>query len=467
MAPSRIVILLSAVVLLCAAIVCARERESFQAAPNRGAEPVSYFNQIRPTIQRICQGCHQPALKQGDLILTSYEAFKRGGRKGPAFHPGDPDHSVVVQHLKGELKPQMPFGGEPLPPDQIELFRRWIAEGAKDDTPSASREDRAAAPTVYHALPVITALAYSPNGEMLAVSGYREVLLHKADGSGLLARLSGHADRIHSLVFSPDGKTLAAVGGTPATFGEVELWDVRERKLERSVKVSYDTLFGASFSPDGKKLAFGGADKVVRILDVETGQELVKLEHHDDWVFGTVFSTDGKRVVTVGRDRAAKLSEVSSGSFIENVNLLKGALDFIARHPSKDIVLIGGEDGVPYLYAMYRSGQMKIADDSTLIRAFERLPGSIVAGAFSPDGQKIAVGGAAPEVRVYSVESGQRLATLTSQEGGTYALAFRPDRKQLVAGGFDGSVRIYDVDSGKLVHSFLPVPVDKPLLAQN
>ena len=59
----------------------------------------------------------------------------------------------------------------------------------------------------------LTAVAFSPDGQFLAVSGYHEVLLHKGDGSGLVARLVGLSERIQSLAFAPDGKTLAVAGG--------------------------------------------------------------------------------------------------------------------------------------------------------------------------------------------------------------------------------------------------------------
>ena len=84
---------------------------------------------------------------------------------------------------------------------------KWIAQGAKDDTPASHRDIvDAEHPPVYTLPPVITALDYSPDGNLLAVSGYHEVLLHKADGSGLVARLVGLSERIQSLAFSPDGK---------------------------------------------------------------------------------------------------------------------------------------------------------------------------------------------------------------------------------------------------------------------
>ena len=77
---------------------------------------------------------------------------------------------------------------------------------------------------------MITALDFSPDGSLLAVSGYHEVLLHKADGSELIGRLVGLSERIQSLKFSPDGKRLAVAGGSPARMGEIQIWDVRQRR---------------------------------------------------------------------------------------------------------------------------------------------------------------------------------------------------------------------------------------------
>ena len=217
-------------------------------------------------------GCHQGATRQADLSLATVKDILAGGRKGPASTAGAPEKSVLISYLTGETKPQMPFGGKPLPDDQIEMIRRWIREGAKDDSPAVragrARLDRS------HGLsraPVITAIAISPDGKRLAVSGYREILLWQYGGE-LVARLPGLSDRIHTILFSPDGATLAAVGGSPARFGEVQIWDVATRKQKHSVVVSNDTLFGASLSPDGRSSLCGGADKSVRIFDVADRQ---------------------------------------------------------------------------------------------------------------------------------------------------------------------------------------------------
>jgi hypothetical protein len=370
---------------------------------------VSYFRQIRPVLQRQCQGCHQPASKQADLVLTSYEGFRSGGKSGLLFWLEN-QTKVWSWHTSRVTVSRACLWEERLSrPSRSICFDGGLQREESTTTPEAAREKLIVGKAAsYQVAPLITAIAYSPDGSQLAVSGYREVLLHQADGTGLVARLLGVSDRVQSIVFSPDGKLLAAVGGTPARFGEVQIWDAASHELKRSITVSSDTLFGASFSPDGSRLAVGCADNTIRVLAVDTGKELLKLAHHDNWVFGTAFSLDGKRLVSVGRDRAMKLTETATGAFLENLNLLKAELNSVARHPRKDWVLVGGEDRIPYLYTMDRPRALRVGEESTLLRQLERQDGSIIALAFQPDGRRLAVGGAATEVRIYDTDTGQR-----------------------------------------------------------
>lgn len=421
------------------------------------AADTSYFRDVRPIIQRQCQGCHQPNLKSSNLDLTTFEGFQAGGKHGSGA-------STLLGYITGESKPQMPLGQPPLPADQIELIRSWIAAGAKDDTPAEAKDGDK--PIVYIQPPVINALAFSPDGKRLAVSGNREILIHSLDGATPPQRLPGLSDRILSLVFSKDGSLLVAAGGTASRFGEVQIWEVAAGKLKRSLTLTGDTVFGASISPDSSRIAVGCTDNSVRILDASTAKEIFKIGNHENWVLGTVFGVDGKRIVSVGRDRAAKLTDATSGAFLENVNLLRGELAAIARHPAKDVIVIGGEDRVPYIYKMDRPQNMKIADDSTLIRKLERQAGSIAALAWSDDGAHIAVGGAAPEVTIYDAESGKRTASCKGHRAGIYSVAFSPDGQTLATGGFDGEVRLYRVGTGELVREFVPVPLSENLRSQ-
>src|SRR5205085_4202577 len=157
---------------------------------------VSYYKEVRPIFQQHCQGCHQPAKAQGGYVMTSYaDLFKKTDNDAPGIVSGSLKDSEVYQQIishKG-AKPAMPRGKEPLSDREVTIIKKWIEQGAKDDTPASAKLLIVDAdhPPVYTQSPVINALAFSKDGELLAVTGYHEILLHKGDGSGLVARLIG------------------------------------------------------------------------------------------------------------------------------------------------------------------------------------------------------------------------------------------------------------------------------------
>jgi hypothetical protein len=422
-------------------------------------KPVSFSGELMPVFKRSCTGCHNPAKTKGDLDITTYEALKKGGKHGTSFHPGDPEKSRLLEVISGD-EPSMPKEGDPLTKDEVALVQRWLTEGAKDDTPPELGSAAPHEPPVYRKAPVLSALAFSPDGAILAVSGYHEVLLHASDGSKLLGRLVGASPRIESVAFSLDGKLLAVSGGAPARFGEVQIWNVNSNSLVKAFKVSYDSVYGISFSPDAERVAFGCADKTVRILRVADGTEQLKFDNHSDWVLATTFTVDGKRLLSGSRDRAMKLIDASSGQFIDDINkLVEGILCF-ARHPHHDQVVYGGDLGGLRIYKMAENQERTAANnDVNMLRDFERQPGPVRAVAFSPDGQFVAAGGASDEVRIYKAGDGSRSATLKGHEGSIFALSFHPKNGQIATGGYDGTVRLYEVSSGKLLKEFVPVPL--------
>jgi WD40 repeat protein len=416
----------------------------------------SFHTDVRPLLEKHCTGCHQPASKSGGLDLTSYNEFRKGGKRGSPFLSGKPEESITVQYLTGEIQPRMPLGRAALSNPEINLFREWIRAGAVDDTPAATESNEA---IVYFQPPVINSLRFSPDGKSLAVSGNREILIHSLNTQSAPKRLRGKAERILSLAYSKDGQLLVAGGGTPARFGEVQIWNPNEAKLLHSATLTNDTIFGASLAPDASRIAVGAADNTVHVFETSTAKELYKIGNHEDWVLSTIFGVDSKRFVSVSRDRAAKINDAASGAFLENANLLKTELYAVSRHPSKDIIVIGGEDRYPYVYLLDRSRNMKIADDSTLVRRIERQDGPIAALDWSPDAKWIAVAGGSPKVNLYDADTGKLSQSCSGHKAGIYTLSFSPDSKVLATGGFDGHVRLYSTADCSLLRDFIPVPL--------
>ena len=123
---------------------------------------ISYFKQIRPIFQAHCQGCHQPAKDKGGYIMTDFSSLLAGGDdEGPAIVPNKITESSIVELITPEEngKAAMPRGSKALHSAEIEIIKKWISQGAKDDTPEGSGQKYTAEnPPVYTLPPVITSI---------------------------------------------------------------------------------------------------------------------------------------------------------------------------------------------------------------------------------------------------------------------------------------------------------------------
>ncbi len=475
------------------------------AAAAKSPGSVSYFRDIRPILQANCQGCHQPAKAKGGYVMTDFKKLLSGGEtEGAAVVPKQPEKSALLKMITPEDgEAQMPKGKPALTEIEIGLIKSWIQQGAEDDTPTdAKKSYDADHPPVYTRVPVIASLDYSPDGKLIAVAGFHEVLLYDDKGA-LQGRLVGLSERVQSLRFSPDGKSLAVAGGDPARAGELQIWDVAKRKLANSVPVTFDTLYGVSWSPDSKLVAFGCADNTVRAIEASSGKQVLQMGSHSDWSLSTTFSVKGDHIISGGRDMTVKLIEVAEQRFVDNVTsitpgALKGGVLAVTTHPKYEHIITAGSDGLPKVYLIFREVKREIGDDAQFIADLFPMTGRVFAARFSPDGMRIACGsgldragellitsydytndipkairdimgkvpgtrneGEKKQLTDYKKQGIREIARVPIPTSEIYSLAFSPDGGKVVTGGSDGMVRLFNANDGKLIKEFPAAPVSK------
>jgi hypothetical protein len=123
-----------AAALLVGATGCTREPS--QPPPPKDilivAQP-SFRRDIQPILEEFCVKCHSPADAHDELRLNSYQNLMQGSEKGPVINPSNPADSHLLEVIKHQEPPEMPFHGEPLTPNRITTIENWVRMGAPDN----------------------------------------------------------------------------------------------------------------------------------------------------------------------------------------------------------------------------------------------------------------------------------------------------------------------------------------------
>ncbi|GAB5405355.1 MAG: DUF1549 domain-containing protein [Aureliella sp.] len=483
---------------------------TFAAGPRDSIadDKISYQRDVEPIFRARCQGCHQGAKKGGDYLMTSYSALMAIGESGQAaIVPGKPEESYLVELVTpADGVAAMPQEGKPLSEQEIATICNWISQGAADDSAKAGPKFSPDNLPTYQRAPLTTSISSSPDGKWIAVTGFHEVIVLDAKTLQPASRLVGLSPRIESVAFSPDSTRVAVTGGSPGVFGEVQVWDVAAGELLLSKQISFDTIASGAWSPDGKMIAIGCSDNTLRAIDAETGEQLLHQGAHEDWIRACVFTPDGKHLLSAARDMTVKLTEVQTQRFVDNVTsitpgALRGGVNSLSMHPERSELLVGGADGTPKVYRVFRETQRRIGDDANLVRQFPMMKGRIFATAISPDGKSLAAASTLdgksqvvvypynfnaelPEdvkavmakrvsdrkpdekklVEDYILDVPKPKFDITIDATSIYAVAFTADSKSLVAGGADGIIRQFSA-AGELEREVIPVETVNEQLA--
>lgn len=410
--------------------------------PAADAAPPNFSSDVAPILQKNCLGCHSSAAKMGGLVMDKFDLLMKGGAHGPAIVAGKSGESRLVMMLEGKVQPRMPFGGDPLPAEEIATIKAWIDAGAVGAPNGESAPGLAplTIPDIKPEVPVVSPIAslkFSPDGKLLAVGAYREVRLIDPATNKVLATLSGHADYVRSIAFSPDGKLLAAGGGPPQRGGEIKIWDVQSRQLVKTMQGHKDCIYSIAWSPDGKSIASGSYDRMVKLWDVASGTEIRNLQDHIDAVFAVAFSPDGKRLASASQDRTVKIWDVASGKRLYTLGDATDGLTSFEYSPSGDRIAAAGYDKTIYVW---RLGDT----DANLIQSLIADEAGILALVWTPDGKTIITSSSDGSIRFRDAGTLNPLRVIDRQPDWVQALSISPDGTRLAAGRYNGTLAFYD-----------------------
>lgn len=269
-------------------------------------------------------------------------------------------------------------------------------------------------------------------------------LKHESDGVG------------GGVAFDPKGRWLISlVAGSPVgegdPAGEVHIWDPRSGELLRSWS-SPGLVPRLAISGDGERLALGGADGCVTILETATGKQVLRKKLHALPVRVIAFSPDGEYIASAAADQVT-IWESKSGEIVRQLANDGTHIECLAFHPEGTILATGNLDTTVKLWNV-KTG-----------REFQTLQGHkkpIQCVAFSPNGMSLVSAGSNGNLKIWELFSGRIVQSLTADTGAVLNIAFHPDGRSLAKAGKDGTVRVWDLEAGveRLVFRGHMSPVD-------
>ena len=130
-----------------------------------------------------------------------------------------------------------------------------------------------------------------------------------------LQTLEGHSGSVNSVVFSPDGESVAS-GSNDET---VRIWNTATGAVLQTLEGHSDYVFSVAFSPDGSLVVSGSGDETIRVWDAATGETLQTLKGHSGAVSSVAFSQDGRSIVSGSWDGTVRLWDVATGSVLQTL----------------------------------------------------------------------------------------------------------------------------------------------------
>ena len=275
-------------------------------------------------------------------------------------------------------------------------------------------------------------------GAALVGHGAAQAAEANADRIPRLAVQLGHSGWITSVAYSPDGKTLVS-GSADKT---IKLWDLTNGKELRTLAGHSGTVDSVAFSPDGKTLVSG--DKTINLWDTASGKKLGTLAGHSDSITSVAFSPNGNALVSGSWDKTIKLWDMASGKELHTLTGHTEPIRSVAFSPDGKTLVSGSWDKTIRLWDMTTGGNL------LTLRGHSDRVNSV---AFSPDGKALVSASDDQTIKLWNVASGKELRTVSGQSNWIRSLYISPDGKTLVSGSYDKTIKIWDMNRGNALRT--------------
>jgi WD40 repeat protein len=202
-------------------------------------------------------------------------------------------------------------------------------------------------------------------------------------------------------------------------------------------------IISVSFLPDGSKVATGGYDKIVKVWDSTSMNEINSLSGHTQQINSICFSANGRKIVTASHDSTVKVWDAETYKVIKTL-AYPGYVQSACFSSDGLSILASGSDNAAKLFKDYEN-----SDEEIIV--FRGHTSWVHVACFSHDGLKVLTGSIDTKAKVWDATTGKELLTLEGHSGYVNAVAFSPDDRHVVTGSEDGTAKLWDTESGHII----------------